>query len=34
VAGNDQAFYAGTIRALADQIAKKFVTHEAEMGVN
>ena len=30
VAGNDQAFYVGTIRALATEIAKKFVTHEAE----
>lgn len=28
VAGTDQAFYAGTIRAFADEIAKKFVTHE------
>lgn len=30
VSGNDQAFYVGTIRALATEIAKKFVTHEAE----
>jgi hypothetical protein len=30
VAGNDQAFYVGTIRALANEVAKKFVTHEAE----
>ncbi len=30
VAGNDQAFYVGTIRALANEITKKFVTHEAE----
>jgi hypothetical protein len=32
IAGNDQVFYVETIRALAAEVANRFVTHEAPMG--
>jgi hypothetical protein len=32
IAGNDQVFYAETIRELAAEVASKFVTHEAPIG--
>ncbi len=30
IAGNDYAFYVGTVRALGEAISKRFVTHEVE----
>ena len=32
IAGNDQVFYVQTILALSEEVARKFVTHEAPMG--